>query len=88
MSPEAFSTVPNKVSNSYIDSPMNYLEFLKRSWQNISSFRQDVILKEDVIFCQFDVKGSASFSAQMQKFTLGLDLNAARNLDLRLLITL
>lgn len=71
MSPDAFSTGPSKASNSYINSPINYQEFLKRSWQNISSFSQDTILKEDVIFCQSDVKGSASFSAQMQEFTHG-----------------
>lgn len=71
MSPEAFCTGPNEVLYSYIDSSMNYQEVLKRSWKNMSSFSQDAILKEDVIFCQFDIKGSASFSAQMQKFTQG-----------------
>jgi len=71
MSPEAFSTDPNKGLHSYINSSTNYQEFLKRSWQNVSSFSQDVILKEDVIFCQFDVKGSAPFTAQAQKFTHG-----------------
>lgn len=69
MSPEAFSTDPNKVSNSYIDSKMYYQDFLKRSWQTTSSFSQDAIVKEDVVFCQFDIKCSLSFSAQMQKFT-------------------
>lgn len=67
---------------------MNYQEFLNRPWQNIFSFSLVAIFKEDVIFCQFNAKCFTFFQQKCRNSLIGLDPNAAKNLDLRLLIAL
>lgn len=89
ISPEAFSTDPNKVLNSCIHPSINYhYQFPKMSCQNIPSFHQDALLNEVVIFSQFDVKRFCIFSSTNRNSFRGLDLNPAKNLHLRLLIAL
>lgn len=85
MSAKAFCVDPNKVLNTYMEWPMN---FLKRSWQNIFSFSQVAVFKEGVIFCQFNVNRFTLFQHKCRNSVIGFDLNAAKNLDLRLLIAL